>query len=239
MSPPNLPGWDNIHITKLLEEKFSIKTAIQNDANACALAEWKFGAGKGTQNMIFMTFGTGLGAGLILDGRLYSGTNDNAGEAGHLRLSEIGPVGYGKSGSFEGFCSGGGIAQIARLMAMEKLQMGEKVSFCSGLNDLMNIDARKVADAAKAGDALAVEIYKISGTYLGKGLSILIDILNPEVIVIGSIFARAKELLEPHAMEIIKKEALHHAVEVCRLEPAVLGESIGDIAALSVAAYIL
>jgi glucokinase len=122
---------------------------------------------------------------------------------------------------------------------MEKLQMGEKVSFCSDVNDLMNIDARKVADAAKAGDELAIEIYKISGTYLGKGLSLLIDILNPEVIVIGSIFTRAKELLEPHAMEIIKKEALHHAVDVCRLEPAVLGESIGDIAALSVAAYIL
>ncbi len=86
--------------------QFSIPTAIQNDANACALAEWKFGAGRGTQNMIFLTFGTGLGAGLILDGKLYSGTNDNAGEVGQIRLDNFGPVGYGKTGSFEGFCSG-------------------------------------------------------------------------------------------------------------------------------------
>jgi len=87
---------------------------VHNDANACALAEWKFGAGKDTRNMVFMTFGTGLGAGLILDGKLYTGTNDNAGELGHIRLEDYGPVGYGKAGSFEGFCSGGGIRQLAQ-----------------------------------------------------------------------------------------------------------------------------
>ncbi|MFC2116959.1 ROK family protein, partial [Bacteroidota bacterium] len=127
LSPPNLPGWDEVHIVEFFENRFSIPAAIQNDANACALAEWKFGAGRGTQNMIFLTFGTGMGAGLILDGKLYSGTNDNAGEVGHVRLDNIGPVGYGKAGSFEGFCSGGGIAQLARIRALEKFQMGEKV----------------------------------------------------------------------------------------------------------------
>lgn len=101
-------------IVEFFEHQFSIPAAIQNDANACALAEWKFGAGRGTQNIIFLTFGTGLGAGLILDGKLYSGTNDNAGEVGHIRLDNFGPVGYGKAGSFEGFCSGSGIAQLAR-----------------------------------------------------------------------------------------------------------------------------
>ena len=103
LSPPNLPGWDSIEIVKLFQDRFGIPAAIQNDANACALAEWTFGAGVGTQNMIFLTFGTGLGAGLILNGKLYAGTNDNAGEVGHMRLSDYGPVGYGKSGSFEGF----------------------------------------------------------------------------------------------------------------------------------------
>lgn len=112
LSPPNLPGWDEVYIVKYFEDQLSIPTAVQNDANACALAEWKFGAGRGTQNMIFLTFGTGLGAGLIIDGRLYSGTNDNAGEVGHIRLDNFGPVGYGKTGSFEGFCSGGGIANL-------------------------------------------------------------------------------------------------------------------------------
>ena len=112
MSPPNLPGWDNIDIVKQIKTHFGVPVHLQNDANACALAEWKFGAGRGTKNMVFLTFGTGLGAGLILDGKLYSGTNDNAAELGHIRLDRFGPVGFGKTGSFEGFCSGGGIAQL-------------------------------------------------------------------------------------------------------------------------------
>jgi len=239
MSPPNLPGWDNVPIVKIITERYGIKTAIQNDANACALAEWKFGAGRGTNNMIFMTFGTGLGAGLILDGRLYAGTNDMAGEVGHIRLSGFGPVGYGKAGSWEGFCSGGGIAQLARTMILEKIQMGENVSFCKTKEELDNITAQIVAEAANNGDELALKIYRTSGEYLGKGLSILIDILNPEMIVIGSIFARSKDLLEPYALDIIREEALALSRNVCRIVPARLGEDLGDFAALSVAANLL
>ena len=112
LGPPNLPGWDHVEIVKVLNDHYHVPVKLQNDANACAVAEWKFGAGKGTDNMVFFTFGTGLGAGLILDGRLYSGTNDNAGEAGHIRLDRFGPVGFGKAGSFEGFCSGNGLAQL-------------------------------------------------------------------------------------------------------------------------------
>ena len=112
MCPPNLPEWDNVEIVRLAEEHFGAPAHLQNDANACAVAEWKFGAGRGFSNVVFLTFGTGLGAGLILNGRLYEGTNGNAGEVGHVRLDDDGPVGYGKSGSFEGFCSGGGIAQL-------------------------------------------------------------------------------------------------------------------------------
>ena len=115
MSPPNLPTWDNVEIVKQVEEHYGVPVTLQNDANACAVAEWKFGAGRGKRNVVFLTFGTGLGAGLILDGKLYTGTNDNAGEVGHIRLDSFGPVGYGKAGSFEGFCSGGGIAQLAAL----------------------------------------------------------------------------------------------------------------------------
>ena len=122
LSPPNLPGWDNVEIVRVLEERYGVHAYLQNDADACAIAEWRFGAGRGVQNMVFMTFGTGLGAGLILGGRLYSGTNGNAGEVGHIRLSPIGPVGYGKAGSWEGFCSGGGIAQ---LRVQRVLQRGE------------------------------------------------------------------------------------------------------------------
>jgi len=236
MSPPNLPGWNDVHIVEYFEHQFSKPVSIQNDANACALAEWKFGAGRGTQNMVFLTFGTGLGAGLILDGKLYSGTNDNAGEAGHIRLENFGPVGYGKAGSFEGFCSGGGIAQLARLRAIEKFQMGEKVSYCNGIPDLQSITAQKVADAANDGDPSAVWVFETCGTYLGKGLSVLIDILNPECIVLGSIYVRAGHLLIPSLEKALKIEALPLARKVCRIVPAELDEQIGDIASLSVAA---
>lgn len=236
MSPPNLPGWDNVHIVEYFENQFSIPTSIQNDANACALAEWKFGAGRGTKNMIFLTFGTGLGAGLILDGKLYSGTNDNAGEVGHIRLDNFGPVGYGKAGSFEGFCSGGGIAQLARMRAIEKFQMGEKVTFCNGMSELQTITAQNVAEAANNGDPLAIDVFEACGTYLGKGLSIVIDILNPECIVIGSIYVRSGNLLLPSLEKALKTESLPLARKVCRIVPAELDERIGDIASLSVAA---
>ena len=238
MSPPNLPGWDNIPIVKLLGDRFGIRTGIHNDANACALAEWKFGAGIGARNMAFLTFGTGLGAGLILDGKLYAGTNDNAGELGHIRLSDFGPVGYGKCGSFEGFASGGGIAQLARFKVSEKHQMGQRVSWCAP-GQLDEITARDVADAAAAGGELALVIYRSSATYLGRGLAIVIDLINPEVIVIGGIYTRNREMMEPFVLREIEREALSHARRVCSIRPAALGEQIGDYAALSVAADLI
>ncbi len=237
LSPPNLPGWDNIPIVALAESKFNKKVLLQNDANACAIAEWKYGAGKGYNNLIFLTFGTGMGAGLILDGKLYSGTSDLAGEVGHLRLADMGPVGFGKAGSFEGFCSGGGIAQLAQIKVRQKLQMGQKVSFCNNLDDLPALTAKIVAEAALKGDEVAVDIYKTCGIFLGKGLSLLIDILNPEVIIMGSIYGRAKCLIEPYMKEVIEKESLFDSYTVCKIVPAALSENIGDMAALSLAIY--
>lgn len=235
LSPPNLPGWDNIPIVQMVENATGIKASLQNDANACAVAEWKYGAGRGTKNMVFLTFGTGLGAGMILDGRLYSGTNDFAGELGHIRLADFGPVGYGKAGSVEGFASGGGIAQLAATAVKEKLMMGNKVSWCPN-GDISSITAKEVAEAAKKGDELAIEIYKTSATYLGKAIAILIDLINPEMIIIGSIFVRAEELIRPFMQAAIDHEALSGASKVCMIKPAELSESIGDVAALSLAA---
>lgn len=235
LSPPNLPGWDKIPITGIIEKEFGIKTYLENDANACAIAEWKFGAGQGCQNMIFLTFGTGLGAGLILDGKLYRGTNDMAGEVGHIRLEEDGPIGYGKAGSFEGFCSGGGIAQLAKIEAYRRLDKNLPISFLSNKDNIEDITARDVGIAAGEGDEVAIEILQTSGRYLGMGLSILIDILNPQRIIIGSIFARCQEFLQPMAEEIIQKEALELSYKECQILPAGLGEKIGDYACLAVA----
>jgi glucokinase len=237
LSPPNLPGWDKIPIVRLFEDKFGVPTAIQNDANACALVEWLMGAGRGTSNMIFLTFGTGMGAGLILNGKLYSGTNDLGGEVGHVRLDRTGPIGYGKAGSFEGFCSGGGIAQLAKSIVAERLKNNQPVGFCPSMNSLVEIDTRMVALAAVDGDPVANEIIGISAAYLGQGLSILIDILNPECIVIGSIYSRNEELFKPLIEKVLHEEAIPLALDVCRIKPAELGDSIGDYAALCVAVY--
>jgi len=234
-SPPNLPGWDNIEICKILKEETGVPVFLQNDANACALAEWQYGAGKGCENMIFLTFGTGLGAGLILDGKLYAGTCDMAGEVGHIRLSPYGPVGFGKAGSFEGFCSGGGIAQIGMMLAREKIQMGGTTAFCESISQLDKITAKSIADAANAGDETAKEVYRICGEKLGEGLSILIDILNPERIVIGSVYQRSENLLCEGMKKIIDKEALKQSAAVCKVLPAKLKEELGDYAALAVA----
>lgn len=234
LSPPNLPGWSNIAIVDIMEKEFNIATYLQNDANACALAEWKFGAGKGYKNVIFLTFGTGMGAGLILDGRPYVGACDMAGEIGHIRISENGPVGYGKIGSFEGFCSGGGIAQIAKNYVLKELQKGNKVSFCNGIKNLEEINAQVVAEAAFKGDTLAKQIYQEVGKYLGKGLSILIDMLNPEAIVIGSIYTRSCELMKTSMETVLREEVLPQSLSTCKILPAKLGENLGDIAAICV-----
>lgn len=211
LSPPNLPGWDRIPITQILKDAFGVPAFLQNDADACALAEWRFGAGEGCSNMIFLTFGTGLGAGLILNGKLYPGSCGMAGEIGHLRLFPQGHIGYGKAGSYEGYCSGGGIAQY-------------------GLGS-----ARELAERAGTGDEQALKLWADTGRYLGSLLSILIDLLNPERIVIGSIYARAGWLMEEEMNRILREETLKQSLAACQILPARLGDAIGDIAALSVA----
>lgn len=233
LGPPNLPGWDDVPVTALATRHFGAPAHLQNDANACAVAEWKFGAGRGTRNMIFLTFGTGLGAGLILDGQLYSGTNDNAGECGHLRLERFGPVGYGKQGSFEGFCSGGGLAQLSCAMARECVQRGVCPAYYQ--NGEAGVTAKSIADAARAGDETALEVYRVCGEYLGRGLAVLIDLLNPQRIVLGSIFARSGDLLRESMEQSLRGEALAASAACCQIVAAELGESIGDYAALATA----
>ena len=235
LSPPNLPEWRRVPIVDLVSRALGAPARLQNDANACAVAEWRFGAGRGCQSMVFLTFGTGMGAGLILDGRLYEGPSDLAGEVGHIRLAEDGPEGYGKRGSFEGFCSGGGIARLAREEAERRLAAGEAAAFCPDRQGLEGITAQAVAEAAAHGDASARRVLVQSGRWLGRGLAVLVDVLNPERIVIGSIYARCREFLEPGMREELAREALGPSVAACAVVPAGLGEAIGDCASLVLA----
>ena len=232
LSPPNLPGWDRIPICDELTQRFGGRAFLMNDANACALAEWQFGAGRGCQSMMFLTMGTGMGGGLILDGRLYEGVTGNAGEVGHLRMAPDGPVGYNKAGSFEGFCSGGGIAQLARW----------RVADFTGASTLKllppeQLTARELGRAAEAGDELALALWCEVGERLGGALAWFIDILNPERIVIGSIYQRCERFIAPSMQAVIAREALRDSVRDCRVLPAVLGEELGSYAAVAIARY--
>ena len=145
-----------------------------------------------------------------------------------------GPEGYGKRGSFEGFCSGGGIAKQGCMAAQRAFAQGKTVGFCAGPEDLENITAQGIAEALSQGDSWAREIYETVAEKLGMGLSILIDILNPEVIIIGSIFARQEQVLRSRMEQVIRREALSQSAAVCRICPPGLGEKIGDYAAVTV-----
>lgn len=226
LNPPNLPGWTGISMTDRMTERFHAPARMENDANACALAEYRLGAGRGCRNMVFITFGTGFGAGLVLDGRLYRGTTGCAGELGHWRLSDYGPSGYGKLGSFEGFCSGGGMAQLAQAVALRYIQNGNPPSY-------QNYDVKTVAQAARNGDPAALEVFEITGHRLGQGLALVCDLLDVERIVLASIYARCEDLLAAPMHEVMNREILPSRT---RILPAALGEQIGDYAALTIAA---
>ena len=231
-APPNLATWIDVPVVERLSRRFLCPCRLENDANAGAVAEHRFGAGRGTRNMVFLTMGTGLGAGLILEGRLYRGSNDMGGEVGHVRLTRTGPVGYNKAGSVEGWASGGGMAQVA----LAELRRAERRGEATLLTAVAGkVSARDVAEAAARGDRVARRIVASTGRRLGAALALLVDILNPERIVIGGLAMRLGESILAPARKTLRAEALAQSVAVCEVVPAELGERIGDVAALCVA----
>ncbi len=220
-SPPNLPGWDAIPLKDLLEERFSLPVHIQHDGTAGAIAEWRYGAGVGSRHLVFLTMGTGFGAGLILNGQPYRGASDLAGEVGHMRIAPDGPEVYGKAGSWEGYCAGPAFARLAAEMFPARWGQG--------------VTTPDVARAALDGDGDGLAVVHRVAEYLGKGLGVLADLFNPEVIVIGSMAVRLGEVLLAPAREVMRREALQGAYDACRVVPAQLGERLGDVAALCAA----
>jgi glucokinase len=179
--------------------------------------------------MVFLTLGTGLGAGLILNGHIYHGATGMAGEIGHVRLTETGPNGFGKSGSVEGWASGGGMAQRAQERVNAAVRAGEHTTLPPSAS------ARDVGVALAAGDLVAEQIVRETGLRLGETLAILIDVLNPERIVLGGLALRLGETLLAPAQLRVREEALPQSSYACKIVPAALGERIGDVAALCVA----
>jgi glucokinase len=222
LSVPNLPGWDEVPVCRLLGEALDAPCAMENDANACALAEWLYGAGRGARDLAFLTCSTGIGAGLILDGRLYRGSRHLAGEAGHQIIVPDGdPCGCGQRGCLETYASGAGMAR--RLAALRRERPG------------LPATAREVTERARAGDEFSLEFLRETARYLALGLANLAYILNPERFILGTIAVGAGGLLlEPLRAELRRLlwPALLEGLEVV---PASLGDELGDRAALAVA----
>jgi glucokinase len=234
-APPNLSTWVDVPIGKLLEEEFHVPCRVENDANAGAVAEHRFGAGVGAEHLIFLTLGTGLGAGIIAAGALYLGANGDAGEIGHVRLSPTGPVGYHKAGSIEGWASGGGIAQLAVSMVEQAGRRGRSSVLQTLLATNGMLTALEVGVAAQARDAVALSILRRAGERLGQALAMLIDVLNPQRIVLGGLAWRMGDALLAPMHKVIAREALPQTLRACEIVPAALGERIGDVSALCVA----
>jgi glucokinase len=225
IDPPHLPGWHGVHLKARLAAEFpELPVFVEHDGNAGALAEFHFGAGRsraGLRHLIFLTFGTGLGAGLIIDGRVLHGASDTAGEVGHWRLSETGPEGFGKAGSWEGYAAGAGLVKLAAL------RFPARWPAATPIKDLV---AAMLADDP---DALAVAAE--AGERMGQGIALLVDALNPEMIVLGSLGVVLGERVLGPARRVVQREALPQAAAACALVPAALGTRIGDVAALMAA----
>ena len=235
LSPPNLLGWDNINICSILSMHTNLDVFLENDANACALAEFLWGEGRGSKNMCFITFGTGLGAGFILNGEPYRGASDMAGEIGHIRLSKYGPTAYGKQGSFEAFCSGAGITRLASSLMEKYNNRADVLKFSSKYLQDKKMTTKMLAEAALDNDEFSLSVFNYSANYLGRGLALLIDILNLEKIIIGGVYSKMEKYFYEPMMEVLQNECLSYSVNSVRVLKSSFGDDIGDYGAIGIA----
>ncbi len=232
-TPPNLPGWKDVPLRQLMQDGLGLPTALENDANAAALAEHRFGAGRGAKHMIYVTASTGIGGGFILNGELYGGAMGAAGEIGHMTILPQGPhCGCGNRGCLEALASGRAIAREAR----ERVKRGVPtlVADLAG-GDPDCISAKLVAEAAAQGDIEAQEILDEAMTYLGVGMANLVNLLNPELIVIGGGLTKMGERLFEPVRRIIDRRAFCAAAQAVKVVPAQLGDDVGVLGAAAVA----
>jgi glucokinase len=226
---PNLPGWRNIPLRDIVAARSGLNTYLINDASAAALGEYRFGAGRGFDNMLYVTVSTGIGGGIITNGELYSGADGCAGEVGHMTIEPDGPPCHcGNFGCLESLASGWAIAREA----VTRMSHGEASSITELIEGKVeNITARTVASAAKKGDRLACEIISKAADYLGIGLANLVNIFNPELIVIGGGLSKMGNMLLGPARKVIKERAFRLPAQRVRVVRARLGSNAGIIGA--------
>jgi len=226
---PNLPCWHNIPLRDIVKEKHGVNTFLINDASAAALGEHHFGAGRGVNNLVLLTLGTGIGGGIIINGELYSGPSGSAGEIGHTTIDVNGPrCSCGNVGCLEMLASGTAVAQeaIRRIGQGERSSLAEIVDGKAG-----NITAREVSLAAQNGDSLALEVISKAATYLGVAMVNLVNIFNPEMIIIGGGMAQMGDLLLDTARQVVKERAFPLSAQAVRIVTAQLGDNAGVLGA--------
>ncbi len=235
LETPNLPGWQNVPLKDLLEKEFHVPAFVNNDAKVGALAEHRFGAGRGVKNLIYLTIGTGIGGGIIIDGKLFVGAKGNGGEVGHQILDPTGPMcNSGHPGDMEAFASGPGIARHAR----ERLAQGHESSIRAMVNEnISQVNAVHIVRAAKEGDAFALNELERAGFYIGLGLVNLLHMFDTELFVLGGgVTFGAGDLLFKPIRATFDKYAFKSLKQGVRIIPAALGEDVGLLGAIALAA---
>ncbi len=224
---PNMPGWSNIPVAKIMEDKFGIQTKLDNDVRVATLGELKYGAGKGCQNLVCITVGTGIGSGLVFNGKLIRGANNAAGEIGHIKLTMgDGPIcGCGDWGCLEAYASGPAIVAEAK----EYIKGGKSSKFKELATE--ELSPYIVAQAALQGDVVAKRIFAKMGEIIGLGLTSVINLLNPEKVIIGGGVADAGDILFDPIKQTILKRAMPIQAQGVEIVPAKLGNTAGVIGA--------
>lgn len=233
--PPNLPGWHDVPLLARLREGLADPMGerplyLENDANAAALGEHRYGAGRRVKDLVYLTISTGIGGGIIVDGRVVQGENGNAGEIGHMSVAHDGwPCPCGSRGCLEAFCSGTNIAARANalLAAGEASRLGEMA--------VGSVTARDVAEAARAGDALAVAVWDATTTVLGAGVGNVINLMNPRLVILGGGVSRAGEQLLAPVRRIALRRAFPYLASVADVVLAQLGPDSGILGAVALA----
>ncbi|MBM3118102.1 MAG: ROK family protein [Chloroflexi bacterium] len=220
---PNLPGWHDVPLRDVIAERIGLATYLVNDASAAALGEHRFGAGKGLGNLIYLTVSTGIGGGIIIDGRLYTGTDGCAGEIGHMTIEAHGPqCNCGNFGCLEALASGSAMTREA----VRRMGQGEPSSIAElARGRLMDVTAEMIAVVARQGDKMACEIVADAANYLGIGLANLVNIFNPEVIVIGGGVSSMGNMLLGPARKVVKERAFKLPLRTVRIIRARLGSN--------------
>ena len=228
IAPPTLAGWHDVPLARLLAEKTGLEVRIENDANAAALGEWRFGAGAGTQSMVFMTVSTGIGGGVIVDGRLLRGRRGLAGEIGHMTIAEgTERCACGALGCWEALASGTALGRDA-----ERLAAAGKAPALRLLAGTGEVTARHVGEAARAGDAAALGLLAHEAHWLGVGMVNLLHLYSPEVIVLGGGVSQLLDIMGGDIERTIRERAMS-AYRDTPFVPARLGGHAGLVGAAS------